>query len=142
MKPATSSSFLYLGIPAAVVLLFALVATRLPRPSRPAPVPYLTIGGGACSGGTRPPGPPPRSPAGPCQSPGVSSCGSGCTDCTLSNPPNSTPGCSSGGSCTFTCTSGSHLCSSSCVSNTSTASCGTSGTAYPVASLGPGTATR
>src|ERR1700674_4487356 len=65
MKPATSSSFLYLGIPAAVVLLFALVATRLPRPSRPAPVPYLTIGGGPCSGGTR------LCPDGTCQSPGA-----------------------------------------------------------------------
>src|ERR1700674_3103292 len=136
MKPATSSSFLYLGIPAAVVLLFALVATRLPRLSRPAPVPYLTIGGGPCSVGRR------LCPDGTCQSPGVNSCESTCTDYTLSNPPSSTPGCSSGGSCTFTCPSGSHLCSSSCVSNTSTASCGTSGTAYPVASLGPGTATR
>lgn len=134
MKPATDPSWLVLGIPAGVALVAVLAAAQPPRAAGPAPVPYLTSGG-PCGGGTR------LCPDGTCQAPGVRSCGASCSDCTLSNPANSTASCSSGGSCTFTCVSGYHNCSSACLSNTSTSSCGASCTACPGPALGPGTAT-
>jgi hypothetical protein len=136
MKPATSSCLPILGLPVAVgvALLGVFAATQPRRATVPATTPYVGIGGG-CVPGTR------LCPDGTCQAVSVSSCGSACDDCTLLNPPNSTPSCSRGVSCSFSCVGGYHQCTANCLSNTSTASCGTNCTPCPAPSLGVGSAT-